>query len=64
MGNEGTLKMDIIDKFQCVKCNFVWEQKPKLLMQYDGARALGYTRSAEPCPNCGSLYCKWLTWEG
>ena len=46
------------DKFQCCKCGVVWEQEPKLAMQYDGARALGYMRSAEPRPNCGSLYCK------
>ena len=44
------------DKFQCMKCQHKWAQLPKY-------SRIGYTSAADPCPECGSLYCTWLNWK-
>lgn len=55
-----------LDRFTCRRCGLVFESRARPMLEAGErpedpptGRICGYTRAAPPCPNCGSLYCRW-----
>lgn len=49
-------------KYECCVCKCVFLQEPLYSIGED-RKFIGKTVAAESCPNCGSLYVRWLNYR-